>query len=487
MSIYRKRDNAIAISAILVIVGAFLVVSGIVMAMAGSGSPNPDVSPSPVSETSRNTESDNSVIGEESRSDDTSRADGLIERYLSLADRLDSKSRTLANEDFVIYMIDNHGEDTVCEICDALEGGYYTPQLWYDLTGCTITVHDDIFNLRLDPTCDMYDPYICYKGTSKTEGIIKLGFGGDFSFADNYYVGKAYVSRGENLDSIIDPALVALMKEHDVMTVNCEFALTDETSALKGKRFVFRASPEKAWIFDALGIELVTVGNNHVFDYGEKGFTDTLDTLRNAGVKYIGAGRDADEASQAWYFIINGRKIGILNGYRANEGAVVFTPGATETSGGVLYAFDSEKMSALVEKTKSQCDVLILFMHWGREDVTALETVIKKQGKQYIDAGADVIVGCHTHVAQGIEIYDGKPIFYSMGNFLFNFKELDSCLVSVEIDDIGHISSYYTPLLQKRTKIWLADSEVAQRIRDKIMSVSINTVISAYNLVSAES
>ncbi|HPE94620.1 MAG TPA: CapA family protein [Bacillota bacterium] len=486
-----KTDRVTRICVTAILLGVMLIICGVTVgigqARQNDASLNASSDTSSDSDASAAASSENESIDESTPDDESSTEDEAalaVARFMELTELLDDYTKRIMTEEFVQYIVSSHGTADLNAVSDALENGTYTRETWHDVTGYTITVQYDVFCKKLDSSSENYDPYISFIGDSKQEGLIRFGFGGDFSFADNYYVGKAFVKRGEELDSIIDPEIVEMMKAFDIMTLNNEFVLSDNGTALSGKRFVFKASPVRVWIYDALGVDLVTLGNNHVYDYGEEAFFDTMQTLADAGIKYIGAGQNLEEAQQAWYFIINGRKIGILNGYRANEGSVTYTPGATKDRAGVLYSFDEIEMSKLIEQTKAQCDVLILFMHWGREDVTTLESIIKKQARVYIDAGVDAIVGCHTHVAQGLEIYNGVPIVYSMGNFLFNFKTLNSCLVGIEIDQDGALTMTYTPLLQKGTKLNSPTQIQAQMIRDLIMAISINVNISGSDIVS---
>ena len=471
-----------------IILSVFLLIIGLVFILTGTSLRHTDDVSNAVShpEISRPEES-RTEISDVSQGGETSADRAAIERFLSLSPLLDPDSAQTANADLAAYIVDCFGSEMLNIVCDAIEDGTYTKELWHDLTGMTLTVLDDIICGRLAPQSSAYDPYISLKGDSKTPGVIRLGFGGDFSFADNYYIAKAYDRRGQGLDGIFDPEVIELLHSHDLMTLNNEFVVSSRGKALSGKRFVFRAEPERLWIYEALGVELVTLGNNHVYDYGETAFYDTLDSLSAAGIKYIGAGRDIEEAQQAWYFIINGRKIGIVNGYRAYEGAVTYTPGAAEGKGGVNYCYDTEIMEGLIAEMRPKCDILIVYMHWGREDVYTIESIIREQGKAYIDAGADAIVGCHTHTAQGIEIYNGKPIAYSMGNFLFNYKTMNSCVVTLEIDNDGNLTCIYVPLLQTGTKLTMPDHDMQQRIRDLITSISVNIVVGKDNVVVPQS
>ena len=152
-----------------------------------------------------------------------------------------------------------------------------------------------------------------------------------------------------------------------------------------------------------MGADIVSLANNHVFDYGEDAFYDTLDNLKKAGIPYIGAGRNIEEAKKGCYFVINGCKVGIVAASRAEK--VRFTPVSTADTPGVMGTYDNADFLNVIKDARVQCDLLFVYVHWGTENSTALEQAQIKGAREYIDAGADVIVGAHTHCLQGMEFY----------------------------------------------------------------------------------
>lgn len=383
---------------------------------------------------------------------------------------LPDEDRPLVSEALLRFVCEKKGRSVLETITSSLHDGSYTRELWHDLTGDTLHVLRERLNgvtsIDLGNTDD---------------GITSLGFGGDFSFCDDYVIGPTHYERNKGLDGIIDPEIVKLMKAFDVMTLNNEFCFSDRGTRNPNKSYTFRAPTNRTFIYHDMGVDVLGLANNHVFDFGETAFYDTLDTIDAAGLQRIGAGRDVDEARKPLYYIINGRKIAYICGSRAEK--VYHTPIATETSPGVFGIYDDKLMCQTIEEAKDNADVVILYVHWGAENETYIEDIIRKQGKNYIDSGADVIIGAHAHNLQGVEFYKGKLIAYNIGNYLFNAKDRDTVLMSVEIDGDGEITSKMLPLKQKNCYLSMLSEKEQQRVRDHIAEISVNGFVDSNNVI----
>ena len=264
---------------------------------------------------------------------------------------------------------------------------------------------------------------------------VTLVFGGDFNFDDSWSV-MAYANTQPNgVFDCIDPVLVEAMQSADVCSLNSEFVFSGRGEKLEGKLWHFRADPLKVYLLNDLGVDLITLANNHVYDYGPDAFEDNLTILSAAGVDYVGAGMDLSEAATPVYYDFNGFTIAVVNATRAEKN--VKTPAATETSSGVMYCYDTEAFEAVIAQAEEQADFVIAVVHWGTEYSYTLETAQTESARKYIDAGADLIVGGHSHCLQGIEYYNGVPIFYSLGNFWFNEKALETCLLEIRLTGNG--------------------------------------------------
>ena len=266
-------------------------------------------------------------------------------------------------------------------------------------------------------------------------------------------------AKGGVLGKCIDQKIVDHLKGSDIFLINHEFSSGSRGKPLYNKSWTFQAPESSLSILKDMGADIVSLANNHVFDYGEDAFYDTLDNLKKAGIPYIGAGRNIEEAKKGCYFVINGCKVGIVAASRAEK--VRFTPVSTADTPGVMGTYDNADFLNVIKDARAQCDLLFVYVHWGTENSTALEQAQIKGAREYIDAGADVIVGAHTHCLQGMEFYNKKPIIYSVGNFWFNSKTLDSCVMTFTVDKDMNVQTQILPLLQKgcETRLLTAENE----------------------------
>ena len=283
----------------------------------------------------------------------------------------------------------------------------------------------------------------------------------------------------------ISEELVEVMNTADIMCLNNEFTYSDRGTRLDGKLYHFRANPNRVEVLRQMGVDAVTLANNHVYDYGEEALLDTLSTLEEAEILYFGAGRNLEEAMSPLYLEAGGRTIALVGASRAEKNKM--TPQATESSPGILRCYDTALYLEAIAEAKKNADFCIAFVHWGTEYSYELEQVQTDTAREYLDAGADVIIGAHSHCLQGIEFCDGKPVFYSLGNYWFNGKTLDTMLVQLHItgnDDQGMIEARIIPAIQTGCKTIYAESEEEQnRIFRFLESISVNVEITEEGIV----
>lgn len=317
---------------------------------------------------------------------------------------------------------------------------------------------------------------------------ITICFSGDISLADGAVTTKQWQASGNDLSKCISPELLEIMNAADVMCVNNEFTFTDRGEAMPGKLYTFRAEPDRVSLLTEMGVDLALLANNHVFDYGKVSILDTFDTLDNAGIAYFGAGRNLEAAMKPYYVEIDGITIAFVAASRAEKNKM--TPQATETEPGILRCYDTELFLEVIKEADANADVVLACVHWGTEYSTVLEEAQLTTGKLYLDAGADAIIGSHSHCLQGMEFYEGKPILYSLGNFWFNHKELDTMLVEVRITgerDNPQLEVAVIPALQKNYKTTiLTEQEEKEVLYEYLESISIDVEIDENGIVREE-
>ena len=352
------------------------------------------------------------------------------------------------------------GKDVTKELVAEIENGTYSDDLWLEKAGFSYNVMKDLLNGTMDAE------RISYFGDNGKDSFT-VSFVGDIlfdpDFAPMYHAGK-----NGGVLNCIDAETINYLRTRDIFLINNEFTYGKRGAPLSGKTWTFQADPSTVNLLKDMGADIVSLANNHVYDYGEIGFADTMAVLDEAGMPYVGAGMNLGEAAEGYYFIINGCKVGIVAASRAEK--VSFTPVADYDKAGVMGTYNSENFLKAIEFAKSQCDYLIAYVHWGTENSTKLETAQTEMARKYIDAGVDAVIGGHTHCLQGMEFYNGKPIVYSVGNFWFNSKTLDSCVITIELDRNLNSEISILPLKQQGCETRLLKGEDARALFDRVES-----------------
>lgn len=202
----------------------------------------------------------------------------------------------------------------------------------------------------------------------------------------------------------------------DITFGNLESVISD-TGRNVGSAYSFRADP---FVLDGLvdaGFDVVSIANNHAFDWGRSAFSDSMSRLMQAGIRPVGGGASYDEANT----VVVLERSGIRFGWYAYTNLLPKTLNAKEAIPG-LSEFDEQKITQRIQTDKKEknLDYTIVSMHWGNEYATEANTMQKKIAHELVDAGADIVIGHHPHVVQEVEWYKGKYIAYSLGNFVFD-------------------------------------------------------------------
>lgn len=239
-----------------------------------------------------------------------------------------------------------------------------------------------------------------------------LVFAGDIYLSD--YVLASYNQSG--IQGILSQNMLKELRNADIAMINNEFPYSTRGSQAPDKQFTFRVDPSYVSVLKEAGIDIVTIANNHVLDYGTDALSDTFQTLDEAGIDYAGAGDSLQRASRLITKKVNGHTFGFLAASRVFP---VVSWNVEVAQPGVFSAYDPEKLICAVKDASKQCDFLCVYVHWGIERSTTPEAYQVSMAHALIDAGADAVIGAHPHVLQGVEYYNGKPVFYSLGNFIF--------------------------------------------------------------------
>ncbi len=201
--------------------------------------------------------------------------------------------------------------------------------------------------------------------------------------------------------------------EADIVHGNLETPVTTRGKKTE-KTWNFRAHPKLLPILSAAGFTVLTIANNHVWDYGLEGFLDTVAAVKKGGWVMIGGGKDRAEAEKVRVVVKNGLKVGFVGLTSTNPKEGWAKPGKP----GVAYS-DFKRIAGIVAAAKEACDVLVVSFHGGTELAEDPNDIQKAVAHAAVDAGADLFLGHHPHVLQPVEVYNGRPIVYSLGNFMF--------------------------------------------------------------------
>lgn len=429
-------------------------------------------------DSSSQSESDVSVssdVSNDTASDESSQSPeptfSVEDDLLPLFDGVDAENKAVATE-FLNFVAERFGIDNLADMAEAISKDGYDDTLWYEYTGNTLHFLRSLF---LD---DDSLPNVRYMSSGERGSDKKtvMTFGGDVCFGDNYYPMQHLKSTENGLYDCFAPEWIETMRNADIAMLNNEFTISDRGEPMPKKLYTFRAETGHTALYNELGVDFVTLANNHAFDYGEVAFFDTLDTLTKYGVDYAGGGRNAEEAQRPFYYLVDGRKVGFVSATRAEK--YILTPEAKEDSAGVFRCYDPERLIEVISETKQNCDYVVLFVHWGTEYSAVLEKAQTETSHLYIDAGADLIIGSHAHQLQGIEFYNDKAIFYNLGNFWFNGKKIETGLVQLELDPSGNAEYYFLPGLQYHCETsYELGTELGREIMDRIASYEEGIVI----------
>lgn len=301
---------------------------------------------------------------------------------------------------------------------------------------------------------------------------VSVAFAGDILFDPGYAVMSKLQQNGGQISAGIAPDLIEEMRSADIMVLNNEFPYSDRGTPTPEKQFTFRARPQTVSYLGDLGVDLVSLANNHAYDYGETAFLDTMDTLAQAGIAYVGAGRNLQEARRPVYYIINNMKIAFVAATQIERLDNPDTKGATDTSAGVFRCWNGDNLLETVREARQNSDFVIVFLHWGTENQDTIDWAQEKQAPEVAEAGADLIIGAHPHCLQQISMVNGVPVVYSLGNFWFNSKTVDTGMVKVVLNENGLQSLQFIPCLQSGCRTSLVQGEEKSRILNYMRGLS---------------
>lgn len=378
---------------------------------------------------------------------------------------------------FLMWFTSEFGEEKLMQIAYTVLDSRQDVNTWYELTGNSIHVLWLRYCQDAGFKTDTLKNVIWAECKDANETIIS--FTGDFNLAEDWYTTK-YLNQQENgIADCISPELMSILQDSDILMVNNEFVYSDNQTPLAGKAYTFRADLDRVDILKELGTDIVSLANNHTYDYGEEGLLDTMEVLSQAGIAYVGAGENLEAAKKIVYYVANGKKIAFVSATEI-ERSKNYTKEATEDSPGVLKTLNPQKFIGVIETAKANSDYVIAIPHWGTEGNLYPDSSQLRQMKQYAEAGADVIIGGHPHRLQGVGFVEDTPVAYSLGNFWFSTGTLYTTVAQVIIEKDGTLQLKFVPCLQKDlTTALITDKTKKDEFYHYIAAISSNIGIDA--------
>ena len=329
-------------------------------------------------------------------------------------------------EDFWQWLYEQYGIEILASLQQKAQGAESDIECWYQLTGKSLHVLWVEYCRATGAKAVDLDKV--YEKECANEDQVVLDFTGDLNLAEGWSTTKYLDSQPGGIEECFSTALWQEMQAADILMINNEYAYSNRGMPLSGKAYTFRANPERISEIVQIGADVISLANNHVWDYGADALLDTLEVVKEAAT----------------------------------------------AQPGVLKTLNPEKFLSVIRQAKSCSDYVIAFVHWGTENTNYYGSDQTKLGQSFADAGADVIIGGHPHCLQGFDFFYGKPVIYSLGNFWFNDKTIDTGLSQVVIHtDTNEIEFRFLPCVQKGCVTSLVETpQEKQRILDFMQRIS---------------
>ncbi|MBR5765302.1 MAG: CapA family protein [Lachnospiraceae bacterium] len=312
-----------------------------------------------------------------------------------------------------------------------------------------------------------------YSMKASSPDEVSLVFVGDICFHDGYSNMNALKQRGGAISECVLPEVMEGLKAADIFMANNEFPYSSRGTPTADKQYAFRADPSHVNLLHDMGVDIVSLANNHAYDHGPDALTDTVDILTEAKISFVGAGKNIDQATKPAYIKINGMTISYTGATQIERTANPDTKEATADSPGVLRTRDPTRYLEVIKEAKANSDFCIAYVHWGSENTDLVESSQRDLAKKYVAAGADLIIGDHSHCLQGLDYIEGVPVIYSLGNFWFNSKTVDTGYLRVILDNEHNIKSVqFVPCVQENCKTRLAEGDKKKAILDYMQGIS---------------
>lgn len=260
-----------------------------------------------------------------------------------------------------------------------------------------------------------------------------------------------------NAKELVGEELLDILNSADYRVFNLEVPLTDFTIPIEKNGPALIAPTETIAGYKALGVDCVTIANNHIMDQGGEGLSSTLHILDQKGIAHLGGGSSLQEAAKPHIVELDGKKIGF---YACAEHE--FSIAGEKTPG--ANPFDPLESPDHVAELKAQCDFVVVLYHGGKEHYRYPSPDLRKTCRKLVQKGADLVLCQHSHCIGCEEKYGKGTIVYGQGNFLFDHSKSEFWKTSLLVQVDGEFEVSYIPLCKQENKVRLAQGQEAQQI-----------------------
>ncbi len=310
------------------------------------------------------------------------------------------------------------------------------------------------------------------------------------------FVGDIYVSpmmyehyQASGISGVISEKIQNIFKSVDIAAADHEYVCGDlpESYKVDYQQYTFLTPAAREEILKDFSFDVMTLANNHMMDYGTEGLASTIREIKKQGIETIGGGSDLSQAMAPYIKEVNGKKIAILAATRVVPQTDWY---AQKTKAGLMTTYEQTDRFQMLKdeitrlKAEEHCDIVIMYVHWGNDSDKTILGNQRTLGHGYINAGADIVIGNHTHVLQGMEFYQGKLICYGISNFLFGSYHSDTMVLTLEINEANHITPKMLPCSSEMFYTTEIEGEAAKNMFRYIESMSKNVSISSDGIIT---
>lgn len=380
------------------------------------------------------------------------------------------------DQSFLLWMNKTFGDETIMDIAYRMYEGYGQKDLWYRETGNTLHVLWLMYCEDLQYATYYLENVHWMETAEEEDDVITIDFTGDINLADDWYTMTEASTRENGIYDCITEEVVAELQSADLSVINNEFVFTDGGDRQVDKAYTFGAKTENAAMLDAFGADVANLANNHTYDYRESGLMDTIETLQNKGIVTVGAGENLKEASAVQYVVVGGRKIAFVSATEIERFAR-YTKEATETEAGVLKMLNPAVFKEAIAEADKNSDYVVAIVHWGDEGKINYTAAQYNMANDFVQAGADAVIGGHPHRMQGIEYINGAPVVFSLGNFWFSTGTLYTTIAQLQIANDGKMSLRMIPCIQRNLTVSILPEELQEPFYKFVADVSRSIAI----------